>query len=99
MSIDVRCRYNLLSRVGSIQPPNPAKYGLLNCPLHSEESKTAVRDGYLDFAVFGDSEAFVHQACTTGSWTGAGLCVQNGDTVSEFDPVQHVDWTLVVPPA
>ena len=78
--------------------PN-VKYGLLNCPLHSEESKTAVRGGMLDFAVFGDSEAFVHQVCTTGSWTGAGLCVQNGDTVSEFDPIQHVDWTLVVPPA
>lgn len=75
------------------------KYGLLNCPLHSDESKEAVRLGHLDFAVFGDSEAFVHQVCTSDSWIGAGLFVRNGETVDEYDPIQHVDWTLVVPPA
>ena len=75
------------------------KYGLLNCPLHSDESKEAVRNGHLDFAVFGDSEAFVHQVCTTDTWTGAGLFVRNEETVEEYAPIQHVDWTLVVPPA
>ena len=75
------------------------RYGLLNCPLHSDESKEAVRNGALDFAVFGDSEAFVHQVCTTDVWTGAGLFVRKDETVEEYAPVQHVDWTLVVPPA
>ena len=61
---------------------------LPNCPLHSEESKTGVRGGMLDFAVFGDSEA-LYTSLPTGSWTGAGLCVQNGDAVSEFDPCKY----------
>lgn len=75
------------------------RFGVLNCPLHSEESRDAVRSGQLDFAVFGDSESFVHRVCTTGKWDGAGLCIQQGQELLEFSPVQQVDWNIVTPPA
>ena len=75
------------------------RFGLLNCPLHSEESKEAVRNGDLDFAVFGDSEAFVYQVCTSQQWTGAGLYLSVDGHVQEYPPIQQVDWNLVKVPA
>ena len=75
------------------------RFGLLNCPLHSDESRDAVRQKQLDFAVFGDSEAFVDSVCRDNLWEGGGLFLWKDNEIVEYDPIQQVDWTLVGPPA
>ena len=75
------------------------QYGLLNCPLHSDETKAAVKRGALDFAVFGDGEAFVHRVCLDKEWTGAGLYLRTSTGILEYAPTQQVDWSLVTVPA
>ena len=76
------------------------QFGLFNCPLHSTECADAVQNGLLDFVVYGDSEACVHQLTSHQEWSGPGLVHMTEDNVvHRHPPIQQVDWSIVPPPA
>ena len=76
------------------------RFGLLNCPLHSDECASAVQTEILDFVVYGDSEDCIHLWSTTNTWSGAGLVCRGDDgSLERTPPIQQVDWSIVPPPA
>lgn len=73
--------------------------GMLGAPIGDLDCRKLVESKSLDFVVFGDGELAVREFATGNGLQGAGILVNTEFGLTEEEPVQKLDWSILVPPA
>ena len=73
--------------------------GMLGCPVGDLGCRKLVESKVLDFLVFGDGELVVREFAKGNGFQGAGLLANTEFGLIEEEPVQQLDWSVLVPPA
>jgi anaerobic magnesium-protoporphyrin IX monomethyl ester cyclase len=76
-----------------------APVGMLSCPVGDLECRKLVEKRDLDFLVFGDAECVVQAFAQGKGFIGKGILANTDQGMVEEEPVEKLDWSILVPPA
>lgn len=73
--------------------------GMLSCPIGDLDCRKLVEKRDVDFLVFGDGELVVQAFAQGRGLVGQGILANTDQGLVEEEPVEKLDWSILVPPA